>query len=92
MKGLNQAGEQHGFDGEGFAYLRSSTWWGGIITSARIRNRWHGRVLTRSSGTRRDRKLRSIRLRARYSGDAAGCAQCVDWVSSGGMQQKIGWD
>ncbi|KAK7545988.1 magnesium transporter NIPA-domain-containing protein [Phyllosticta citricarpa] len=31
-KGLNQAGERHGFDGSGFAYLRSSIWWGGIIT------------------------------------------------------------
>ncbi|GME25038.1 hypothetical protein BKCO1_2200089 [Neofusicoccum parvum] len=31
-KGLIQAGEQHGFDGDGFAYLRSSVWWGGIIT------------------------------------------------------------
>lgn len=31
-KGLNQAGERHGFDGSGFAYLRSSIWWGGIVT------------------------------------------------------------
>ncbi|KAF2085554.1 DUF803-domain-containing protein [Saccharata proteae CBS 121410] len=31
-KGLNQASEQLGFEGDGFAYLRSKIWWGGIIT------------------------------------------------------------
>lgn len=44
---MNQAGEQHGFDGEGFAYLRSSTWWGGIITSENIYTCWQGPVLTK---------------------------------------------
>jgi len=27
------ASERHGFEGDGFAYLRSPTWWGGIVTS-----------------------------------------------------------
>ena len=31
-KGLLEASERHGFEGEGFAYLKSPTWWGGIIT------------------------------------------------------------
>ena len=31
-KGLLEASERHGFEGDGFAYLRSPTWWGGIIT------------------------------------------------------------
>ena len=31
-KGLMDAGERHGFEGDGFAYLKSPTWWGGIIT------------------------------------------------------------
>lgn len=31
-KGLNEAAQQHGFEGEGFQYLKSATWWGGIIT------------------------------------------------------------
>ncbi|KAI9675654.1 MAG: hypothetical protein M1817_001021 [Caeruleum heppii] len=31
-KGLMEASERHGFEGEGFTYLRSPTWWGGIIT------------------------------------------------------------
>ena len=31
-KGLLEASEHHGFEGEGFAYLKSPTWWGGIVT------------------------------------------------------------
>ncbi len=31
-KGLLEASERHGFEGDGFAYLRSPTWWGGIVT------------------------------------------------------------
>ncbi|KAI9827714.1 MAG: hypothetical protein M1832_004203 [Thelocarpon impressellum] len=31
-RGLIEASERHGFEGEGHAYLRSPTWWGGIIT------------------------------------------------------------
>ena len=31
-KGLIDAGERHGFEGEGFAYLKSPVWWAGIIT------------------------------------------------------------
>lgn len=31
-KGLLEASERHGFAGDGFAYLKSPTWWGGIIT------------------------------------------------------------
>ncbi|KAF1819951.1 DUF803-domain-containing protein [Dissoconium aciculare CBS 342.82] len=31
-KGLNAAAETHGFEGDGFAYLRNPIWWAGIIT------------------------------------------------------------
>ena len=31
-KGLLEASERHGFEGDGFAYLKSPIWWGGIIT------------------------------------------------------------
>ncbi|KAB5558117.1 magnesium transporter NIPA-domain-containing protein [Coniochaeta sp. 2T2.1] len=31
-KGLMHAEERHGFEGEGFVYLRSPLWWAGIIT------------------------------------------------------------
>ena len=31
-KGLNDAAEQHGFEGEGFSYLKTPLWWAGIIT------------------------------------------------------------
>lgn len=31
-KGLNQAGETHGFEGDGFVYLRNPLWWAGICT------------------------------------------------------------
>ena len=31
-KGLLEANEKHGFEGDGFAYLKSLTWWGGIVT------------------------------------------------------------
>ncbi|KAH8699065.1 DUF803 domain membrane protein [Talaromyces proteolyticus] len=33
-KGLLHASENHGFEGEGFTYLRSPIWWGGIGTLA----------------------------------------------------------
>ncbi|KAL2003715.1 hypothetical protein VTN02DRAFT_2618 [Thermoascus thermophilus] len=33
-KGLMQANENHGFQGEGFSYLKSPIWWGGIGTLA----------------------------------------------------------
>ncbi|KAJ5682818.1 magnesium transporter NIPA5 [Penicillium macrosclerotiorum] len=29
--GLMHASEQHGFEGEGFSYLKSPIWWGGIV-------------------------------------------------------------
>jgi magnesium transporter len=31
-KGLNEAAEHHGFEGEGFTYLQRPMWWIGIIT------------------------------------------------------------
>lgn len=31
-KGLNAAAERHGFEGDGFAYLRNPIWWAGIVT------------------------------------------------------------
>lgn len=31
-KGLNAAAQQHGFEGDGFAYLRNPIWWLGIGT------------------------------------------------------------
>ncbi|EME48236.1 hypothetical protein DOTSEDRAFT_69995 [Dothistroma septosporum NZE10] len=31
-KGLNAAAERHGFEGDGFAYLKNPVWWAGILT------------------------------------------------------------
>ncbi|RDW84576.1 putative DUF803 membrane protein [Coleophoma cylindrospora] len=31
-KGLMDAEERHGFEGDGFTYLKSPIWWGGIVT------------------------------------------------------------
>jgi magnesium transporter len=31
-KGLNAAAEAHGFEGDGFVYLRNPTWWAGMVT------------------------------------------------------------
>ncbi|OJJ45710.1 hypothetical protein ASPZODRAFT_118809 [Penicilliopsis zonata CBS 506.65] len=31
-KGLMQASERHGFEGEGFSYLKSPIWWSGVVT------------------------------------------------------------
>ena len=31
-KGLNAAAQEHGFEGDGYAYLKNPIWWGGIIT------------------------------------------------------------
>ncbi|KAJ5725259.1 magnesium transporter NIPA5 [Penicillium malachiteum] len=33
-KGLLHASERHGFEGEGFSYLKSPIWWGGVVTLA----------------------------------------------------------
>lgn len=38
MQGLMQASEQHGFEGEGFSYLKSPIWWGGVVTRTEIIN------------------------------------------------------
>jgi hypothetical protein len=38
MQGLMQASEQHGFEGEGFSYLKSPIWWGGVVTRTGITN------------------------------------------------------
>lgn len=31
-KGLNAAAESHGFEGEGFSYMKNGIWWAGILT------------------------------------------------------------
>ena len=31
-KGLNETSERHGFEGDGFAYLKTPLWWAGIVT------------------------------------------------------------
>lgn len=31
-KGLLEANDRHGFEGDGFAYIKSPLWWGGIMT------------------------------------------------------------
>lgn len=31
-KGLQDARERHGFEGDGYQYFKNPTWWGGIIT------------------------------------------------------------
>ncbi|KAJ9661910.1 hypothetical protein H2198_001662 [Neophaeococcomyces mojaviensis] len=33
-KGLEDAADKHGFEGEGFVYLKSPLWWGGIVSLA----------------------------------------------------------
>jgi hypothetical protein len=30
LQGLNHASERHGFEGEGFSYLKSPVWWAGV--------------------------------------------------------------
>lgn len=39
-----EANERHGFEGEGYMYLKSPIWWGGITT----RERFPNETLTRS--------------------------------------------
>ena len=80
-----QASERHGFEGEGFSYLKSPIWWGGVITRT-------GVVLyccccclgmtdrSYHSGHWRNRQLRCICVRARHSGHASGRAECFDRV------------
>ena len=31
-KGLNDAADKHGFEGDGFAYLKTPLWWAGIVS------------------------------------------------------------
>lgn len=36
IQGLNDASERHGFEGEGFQYIKSPVWWSGILTRTSI--------------------------------------------------------
>jgi hypothetical protein len=42
LQGLNASMEEHGFNGDGFGYLRNATWWAGITTSERRPDRLKG--------------------------------------------------
>jgi hypothetical protein len=44
-KGLIQAEERHGFEGDGFAYLKNPLWWAGIATRKYLTVSWSFRGL-----------------------------------------------
>jgi magnesium transporter len=37
LQGLMQAEERHGFEGDGFVYLKNPLWWAGIATRKAVR-------------------------------------------------------
>lgn len=84
LQGLMQASERHGFEGEGFSYLKSPVWWGGVITCMCELVWWyigmHQADLFGFSGHWRNRQLCSICLCSGNSRHASGRAQCLDWV------------
>jgi hypothetical protein len=63
--------EKHGFDGDGFGYLRNPVWWAGITTSERrIKHFGKAAGLTGISGVGRDIQLRRVCVCASHSGYA----------------------
>ena len=72
------AEERHGFEGDGFTYLKSPVWWAGIIACIDARP-LHGNILlTAGSNHWRNRKLRSICICACDSSHTSGGTQCAD--------------
>lgn len=43
-QGLIHASERHGFEGEGFSYLKSPIWWGGVVTCTESASEARGEV------------------------------------------------
>jgi hypothetical protein len=70
------AEERHGFEGDGFTYLKSPIWWAGIIACMRPHFFARGLPLTRESDHRRNSEFCSIRLCARDSSDPAWGTEC----------------
>lgn len=85
-----QASERHGFEGEGFSYLKSPVWWGGVITCTGIlvsikfpRSLARSEELTDNcSGYRGSCEFRCLCICASHPCHSFGCAQCLDRVSS----------
>lgn len=62
-QGLNDASDKHGFEGEGFSYLKTPLWWAGIITSAYYGPRYESSVKIANiwlSGYGRSGKFRGL--------------------------------
>lgn len=79
-QGLQQAERKHGFEGEGFVYLRSPIWWAGIATCECCPSNGNPEadVLTvAASGYRRGLQLCRLRLCAGHPRDAAGSPECT---------------
>lgn len=87
-KGLNDATERHGFEGEGFTYLKSPIWWGGIVTSTIHRSSCQDRSSYTRSGLGRDCQLCSICICASDFSDTIGCSQCADRVCLDSLEEK----
>jgi hypothetical protein len=72
-KGLMDAEERHGFEGDGFTYLKSPIWWAGIVTcmlsASMVSNDSETNIIR--SGPWGNCKLRSICLCACYLGYAS---------------------
>lgn len=75
-----QASERHGFEGEGFSYLKSPVWWGGVITCT-LSSRCTTGEADRDSGCWGSVQFRRLCLCARHPGHPIGCAERLDRVS-----------
>ena len=82
LQGLNDAAAKHGFEGDGFAYLKMPLWWAGIVTCEKQGSRPLGRfpLLILHSGPRRDLQFFCLCVRAGDIGYAPRRLECSDWV------------
>lgn len=73
------AGERHGFEGDGFAYLKSPIWWAGISTRTSPDLTIYAWMLMGfNSCPWRDRKLCRLRFRTRNSSNPTRRIECFD--------------
>jgi len=90
--GLNHASEAHGFEGEGFSYIKSPIWWAGIATSTIFKSMIQlEQRLIQHSDHRRSCQLRSIRICAGHPGDTPRGFECADRVCAL-VTLEIAWE
>jgi hypothetical protein len=94
-QGLMHAEERHGFEGDGFMYMRSPLWWMGTVTSETSSsiNRSQQADIKGNSGAGRDLQFRGIRICSGNPRHASRRIIGVDRSSSGFiLSRRKTWD